>query len=129
MTAGIDDILGTIEDEAPGMMLLLGTCVAVGTIGAVEDPTAEVRVVATSDEVVLATVCGGKVVVFGDGESVLVVSGLKPLVVGEGVDAALPGVSGEDSGLDISPATLVRMNILRSSAMDCPRRVPRLRRL
>lgn len=64
-----------------------------------------------------------------DGGAALAVVVLKVVDVGEGDDATLsgePGVSGEsgeDSGLGTASS---RMATLRVSAMDCPRRVPRL---
>lgn len=84
-------------------------------------------VVVGDGESVVVTAGGGKVVFVGDGVSVF--TSLKAVVVGDGVDAALPGVSGEDSGLSTRPAASLRTTIRKASTMDCPRRLPRLEEL
>lgn len=82
-------------------------------------------VVVGEGESVFVTAGGGKVVVVGDGESILVAAG-NAGVVGDGEEATLLGVSGELSGLGTPFNTSPRTKMRSSSAIDCPRRVPRL---
>lgn len=83
-----------------------------------------------AEVVVVAAGGGGTVWVVEGAASILDVAVLNVVDVGEGDDAVLsgePGESGDDSGLATSlVGSSPRMDILRLSAMDCPRRVPRL---